>query len=150
MSHTVPGPRDKALPSALAYYGGVQQINICLCFTNAHTPANIHLATHQLETPSCKPVRLPSKNKTLGPILGNHRSPSPLSCISEHSGRCLHVPLTHCGPLREFSVVVQVVDCTTLRYHSHNCNPLQYSCLEKSHRQGSLGGYSPWSRKNRT
>ena len=26
-------------------------------------------------------------------------------------------------------------------------NPLQYSCLEESHAQGSLAGYSPWSRK---
>ena len=28
-----------------------------------------------------------------------------------------------------------------------NCNPLQYSCLEKSHRQRSLAGYSPWDHK---
>ena len=28
-----------------------------------------------------------------------------------------------------------------------NGNPLQYSCLEKSHRQRSLVGYSPWGRK---
>ena len=26
-------------------------------------------------------------------------------------------------------------------------NPLQYSCLEKSHGQRSLVGYSPWGRK---
>ena len=26
-------------------------------------------------------------------------------------------------------------------------NPLQYFCLEKSQRQGSLGGYSPWGCK---
>ena len=26
-------------------------------------------------------------------------------------------------------------------------NPLQYSCLEKSQRQGSLGDYSPWGCK---
>ena len=26
-------------------------------------------------------------------------------------------------------------------------NPLQYSCLEKSHGQRSLAGYSPWGRK---
>ena len=26
-------------------------------------------------------------------------------------------------------------------------NPLQYSCLENQHEQRSLGGYSPWSRK---
>ena len=28
-----------------------------------------------------------------------------------------------------------------------NGNPLQYSCLEKSHGQRNLGGYSPWGRK---
>ena len=28
-----------------------------------------------------------------------------------------------------------------------NGNPLQYSCLEKSHRWISLVGYSPWDRK---
>ena len=28
-----------------------------------------------------------------------------------------------------------------------NGNPLQYSCLEKSHRQRSLEDYSPWDRK---
>ena len=28
-----------------------------------------------------------------------------------------------------------------------NGNPLQYSCLEKSHGQKSLVGYSPWGRK---
>ena len=28
-----------------------------------------------------------------------------------------------------------------------NGNPLQYSCLEKSHGQRSLAGYSPWGRK---
>ena len=28
-----------------------------------------------------------------------------------------------------------------------NGNPLQYSCLEESHGQGSLVGYSPWGRK---
>ena len=28
-----------------------------------------------------------------------------------------------------------------------NGNPLQYSCLEKSHGQKSLGGYGPWGRK---
>ena len=28
-----------------------------------------------------------------------------------------------------------------------NGNPLQYSCLEKSHGQQSLVGYSPWGRK---
>ena len=28
-----------------------------------------------------------------------------------------------------------------------NDNPLQYSCLEKSHGQGSLAGYSPWGHK---
>ena len=26
-------------------------------------------------------------------------------------------------------------------------NPLQYSCLENTHGQGSLVGYSPWGRK---
>ena len=26
-------------------------------------------------------------------------------------------------------------------------NPLQYSCLEKSHGQRSLAGYSPWGHK---
>ena len=26
-------------------------------------------------------------------------------------------------------------------------NPLQYSCLENSHGQGNLVGYSPWGRK---
>ena len=30
-----------------------------------------------------------------------------------------------------------------------NGSPLQYSCLEKSHGQRSLGGYSPWSRRVR-
>ena len=28
-----------------------------------------------------------------------------------------------------------------------NCNPLQYSCLEKSHGRRSLVGYRPWGRK---
>ena len=28
-----------------------------------------------------------------------------------------------------------------------NGNPLQYSCLEKSHKQRNLAGYSPWGRK---
>ena len=28
-----------------------------------------------------------------------------------------------------------------------NSNPLQYSCLEKSHGQGSLVDYSPWGYK---
>ena len=28
-----------------------------------------------------------------------------------------------------------------------NGNPLQYSCLEKPHGQGSLVGYSPWGHK---
>ena len=28
-----------------------------------------------------------------------------------------------------------------------NGNPLWYSCLEKSHEQRSLAGYSPWDRK---
>ncbi|XDA84213.1 hypothetical protein R6Z07F_014036 [Ovis aries] len=28
-----------------------------------------------------------------------------------------------------------------------NGNPLQYSCLETPHGQRSLGGYSPWGRK---
>jgi len=28
-----------------------------------------------------------------------------------------------------------------------NGYPLQYSCLEKSHGQRSLAGYSPWGRK---
>ena len=28
-----------------------------------------------------------------------------------------------------------------------NNNPPQYSCLEKSHGQRSLAGYSPWGRK---
>ena len=28
-----------------------------------------------------------------------------------------------------------------------NANPLQYSCLEKSHGQRSLAGYSPWGHK---
>ena len=28
-----------------------------------------------------------------------------------------------------------------------HCNPLQFSCLENSHRQRSLVGYSPWGRK---
>ena len=28
-----------------------------------------------------------------------------------------------------------------------NSNPLQYSCLEKSHLQRSLAGYSPWGHK---
>ena len=28
-----------------------------------------------------------------------------------------------------------------------NGKPLQYSCLENSHGQRSLGGYSPWGRK---
>ena len=28
-----------------------------------------------------------------------------------------------------------------------NGNPLQYSCLEKSHGQRNLAGYSPWSLK---
>ena len=28
-----------------------------------------------------------------------------------------------------------------------NSNPLQYSCLENPHGQRSLGGYSPWGRK---
>ena len=28
-----------------------------------------------------------------------------------------------------------------------NGNPLQYSCLENSHGQRSLAGYSPWDRK---
>ena len=31
-----------------------------------------------------------------------------------------------------------------------NGNPLQYSCLEKSHGQRSLAGYSPWGRKSWT
>ena len=26
-------------------------------------------------------------------------------------------------------------------------NPLQYSCLENSHGQGSLAGYSPWGHR---
>ena len=29
-------------------------------------------------------------------------------------------------------------------------NPLQYSCLEKSHGQRSLAGYSPWGPKKST
>ena len=28
-----------------------------------------------------------------------------------------------------------------------NSTPLQYSCLEKSHGQRSLAGYSPWGRR---
>ena len=28
-----------------------------------------------------------------------------------------------------------------------NGNPLQYTCLKKSHGQGSLAGYGPWGRK---
>ena len=28
-------------------------------------------------------------------------------------------------------------------------NPLQYSCLENPHGQGSLAGYSPWAHKHR-
>ena len=28
-----------------------------------------------------------------------------------------------------------------------HCNPLEYSCLEKSHGQRSLVGYGPWSHK---
>ena len=28
-----------------------------------------------------------------------------------------------------------------------NCNPLQYSCLEKSHGRRSLVGYRPWGHK---
>ena len=28
-----------------------------------------------------------------------------------------------------------------------NANPLQYSCLENSHGQRSLAGYSPWGHK---
>ena len=31
-----------------------------------------------------------------------------------------------------------------------NGNPLQYSCLEKSHGQRSLAGYNPWGCKNQT
>ena len=31
-----------------------------------------------------------------------------------------------------------------------NGNPLQYSCLEKSHGQKSLVGYSPWGHKSQT
>ena len=31
-----------------------------------------------------------------------------------------------------------------------NGNPLQYSCLGKSHRQRSLVGYCPWDRKRVT
>ena len=31
-----------------------------------------------------------------------------------------------------------------------NGNPLQYSCLGKSHGQRNLAGYSPWGRKSRT
>ena len=31
-----------------------------------------------------------------------------------------------------------------------NGNPLQYPCLEKSHGQRSLGGYSPQGRKSQT
>ena len=30
-----------------------------------------------------------------------------------------------------------------------NGNPLQYSCLEKSHGQRSLAGYSPWGHRVR-
>ena len=29
-------------------------------------------------------------------------------------------------------------------------NPLQYSCLGKSHRQRSLAGYNPWGHKSWT
>ena len=31
-----------------------------------------------------------------------------------------------------------------------NGNPLQYSCLEKSHGHGSMVGYGPWGCKSRT
>ena len=31
-----------------------------------------------------------------------------------------------------------------------SCNPLQYSCLGKSHGQTSLPGYSPWGSQSRT
>ena len=31
-----------------------------------------------------------------------------------------------------------------------NGNPFQHSCLEKSHGQGSLAGYSPWGYRSRT
>ena len=31
-----------------------------------------------------------------------------------------------------------------------NANPLQYSCLEKSHGERSLADYSPWGAKSQT
>ena len=33
-------------------------------------------------------------------------------------------------------------------YWGGNGNPLQYSCLKKSHRQRSLAGYNPWGHKS--
>ena len=34
-----------------------------------------------------------------------------------------------------------------MNYGEGSGNPLQYSCLEKSHGQRSLAGYSPWGCK---
>ena len=36
------------------------------------------------------------------------------------------------------------------KYSEERGNPLQYSCLENSHGQKSLVGYSPWGRKGQT
>ena len=45
------------------------------------------------------------------------------------------------------SLVAQVVKNLPAMGWEGNDNPLQYSCLENLHGQGSLAGYSPWGHK---
>ena len=44
-------------------------------------------------------------------------------------------------------VHVFVVLCKRISPGEGHGNPLQYSCLEQSHGQRSLAGYSPWGPK---
>ena len=55
--------------------------------------------------------------------------------------------------LASFGSIINVINITLdlsnkMSYNGEgNDNPLQYSCLEKSHLQRTLAGYSPWECK---
>ena len=52
-----------------------------------------------------------------------------------------NLQLTSCQVGMDHSFTKYLLDASSVE---GNGNPLQYSCLEKSHEQRSLAGYSPW------
>ena len=73
-----------------------------------------------------------------------------IGCLIECSGFCLFCPSQDNGLLAflEKGLINPKLALRRARpngfYPQANGSPLQYSCLEKSHGQRSMVGYSPW------